>query len=204
MLAEGALAARRVCGLALTGSGTVGTTVVQGGAVHSPGNSPGVQTVSGNLSYESAATVIWELSANTVGGRGTSYDGIDVTGNLAFNGPTTLQIVFNLDGSSVTWSNSFWDTSRTGTDGWLVFNVDGTTSVFSDLSLNNALQWNDSLSATLSTVRPGATFSLVQVDRDVYLNYSAAPIPEPSTYALLALGALGFAAYRWRARSRRS
>jgi autotransporter-associated beta strand protein len=183
-------------GAYLTGSGWVGTTVVQAGGTHSPGNSPGVQTVVGNLSYESAATVLWELVANSTSGRGTNYDGIDVTGNLAFNGSTILSISFNTTGSGVNWSDAFWTTDKTGANGWLVFSVDGTVTGFENLSLSGLLL--DSLGNSLASQRAGANFGLSQVNNDVYLTYTA--VPEPSTYALLVLGAAALGTHLWRRR----
>jgi fibronectin-binding autotransporter adhesin len=77
----------------LGGTGTVGgNTTISG--IHSPGNSPGIQTFTGNLSYVDAGTpdptVNWELASNTttVGVNPTAnFDQIIVGGNLDFTHP---------------------------------------------------------------------------------------------------------------------
>lgn len=174
-------------GAVLGGSGTLGTTTVAG--THSPGNSPGVQTVTGNLTYSAGSHVVWELIANSTTGRGTGFDGIDVTGNLAFTGATTLDLEFALAGSTVDWSDALWDNSITGTNGWKVFDLTtGTITGLGNLAIGTGTR-PDASGDTLAAVRPNASFSLFQDGNDIYLNYTnVSPIPEPGS--LLGLGLL--------------
>jgi hypothetical protein len=169
----------------VSGTGTItGNTTISG--IHSPGNSPGIQTVSGNLGYTAGSSVTWELVADTLGVRGTDFDGINVGGALDFSGATTVNLVFNFAGSSVDWTDTFWDTSRTGTSGWLVYDVTGTTTNFANLSVT-AANWLDGSGGLFNTSNSGNAFSLFQDGNDIYLNYTA--IPEPNFAALL--GGLG-------------
>ncbi len=163
--------------LAVTGGGTV----IAG--THSPGNSPGISNHA-NLTYNAGAKVEWELIANGIGTRGVHFDGIDVSGDLTFSGATSLDLVFNLAESSVAWGNTFWNTSRLGVDGWLIYDVAGATSGFANLSLN-VIDWLDSNGATL---HPYGQFSLYLDGNDIYLNYAL--IPEPASFVLLALAGL--------------
>lgn len=167
----------------LSGSGTLASASIAG--THSPGNSPGVQTFTQNLSYETASEVVWELVASTTSGRGVNYDGIDVGGNLAFAGATSLRLIFDLPESVVMWSDSFWNTDRQGSSGWLVFNVTGETSGFANLNILPE-NWVDAQGQSFSTSRSHASFGLAQVGSDVYLTYTA--VPEPRIYILLGLG----------------
>jgi autotransporter-associated beta strand protein len=184
----------------LSGTGTLlGNVTIEG--IHSPGNSPGVQTIGGDLTYSgSSSSVVWELVSNTASpaGRGVSYDGIDVGGNLSFAGPTVLSLVFNGAGSTVNWNDSFWDTTVTGTNGWLLYDVAGTTTGLSNLTLSGT-NWLDSLGNSFSDVRPDTTFALSQIGNDVYVTVVA--VPEPSSVVLLCVGAVFFAGVRHRRRS---
>jgi fibronectin-binding autotransporter adhesin len=188
----------------LMGSGTIGGNTLVAGT-HSPGNSPGLQSFEGDLTYEPNATVVWELIGNTLANRGTSFDGIDVGGKLTFGDPTNLVLAFNLPESTVNWGNSFWGTSREGTNGWLVYSVAGSTADqligFGNLVLN-VQNWADATGNLLQNVRPGASFATYQDGNDVYLTYVAA-VPEPATLGSLAAAGfclLGFAALRRRRR----
>lgn len=183
-------------GATLGGSGTIsGATFISG--THSPGNSPGLQTFDSDLTYNSGASVIWELEANTLGGRGTSYDGIDVGGDLDFSGPVVFNLVFNGPGSAVTWSDDLWKSDYLGASGWLVYSVadGGTINNFTNLTLS-VIDWVDSGANSLSLVRGGAIFSLFEDGNNIYLNYTA--VPEPSSYALLGLAVAAMAGYRIR------
>ena len=178
-------------------NGTLGGTGIVGGdttinGIHSPGNSPGIQTFFGNLSYVNGGTpnptVNWELASNTttVGANPTAnFDQIIVWGNLDFTHTTNLNLSFNGVGSTVLWSDSLWDSNQS----WLLYDVTGlgVTTNIANLNLTT-INWLDSGSNLFSTA--GGSFALSQNGEDVMLNFSA--IPEPSTYGI-ALGAMALA-----------
>jgi autotransporter-associated beta strand protein len=178
----------------LTGSGIIGgATTFQSGSIHSPGNSPGIQTFENNLTYQSGTTSVWELIDNTVAAvdRGIDYDGIDVQGNLSFTGATTINLSFNLTNSLVDWTNALWSQSIDGANGWKIYDVGGTLSGGTGVVLSAANTWLDSNGLTLGSVRQNANFYLTQVGNDLYLNYMApVVIPEPSAALLGGFGVL--------------
>lgn len=182
-------------GATLGGSGNIsGNTTIAG--LHSPGNSPGIQTFTGNLTYSSGAAILWELAGNTATNSPLLFDQIVVGGNLTFSGATTLNLAFNLSGSSVNWSDAFWSTDHA----WTVFDVAGSTTGSSNLTLAT-IDWMDAGTHRLLTVRQGAVFTLSTAGNDLILSYSWTPIPEPSTYGLgLAALALAVASRRRRLR----
>lgn len=170
-------------GATLGGTGTIaGATTISG--THTPGNSPGVQTFSNGLTYATGSTFVWELIANTdaTDQRGVSYDGVNVSGgSLTISTNVASSLVFNSAGSAVSWTNSFWGSNQS----WLVFsNATTPSGLFDTIALSADM---DGL--FLTNVRTGASFSWSVVEKDVYLNYTA--VPEPSTYALLAVAGIG-------------
>jgi len=164
----------------LNGSGTVGTTTVAG--TLTPGNSPGVLNVNGNLTMASGGNMIWELFANTAAQASPAvFDQVLVSGDLAFAGSNGITLNFGTtaDGSTVSWSDSFWSSNQS----FLIYDVAGSTTGFSNLSLLNT-SFNDATGAALAASQ--GSFSVSQLDSDVFLNYNA--IPEPSTGTLLGFG----------------
>lgn len=165
----------------LGGSGRIGGQVnLQNGSRLSPGNSPGVLTVNNNVVLETGSAVTLELIANTESGRGTNFDGVDITsGNLTIQSGVTADIVFNLAGSTVDFSNSFWANNRN----WLIFdNVNAPSGMFGTVNLTA-----DSTGALFGTGQTlGGTLGFSTVGNDVFLVYTA--VPEPSTCLLIAAG----------------
>ena len=184
-------------GATLGGSGTIaGATVISG--IHTPGNSPGLQTFNSALTYQTGAEIQWELAAQSdlEADRGVFFDGIDVAGNLTFGGPVSLLLAFNIEGSTVDWTDAFWDSGHS----WKIFDVGGSITGFSSLSLTAGSL--DSLGASLSAVRDGALFNIDLRSGDIFIDYIA-PIPEPSTYGL-AFGLLALASVAVRRRAQRN
>jgi hypothetical protein len=179
----------------LSGSGLVNGDVNVTG-VHAPGNSPGIQTFDGNLSYGNGAVVNWELIANTQSNSPVVYDQIVLsnTANLSFSGSNVLSLSFAGAGSLVDWTDSFWDVNRA----WTVFDLaSGVTTGFGNLSLGGSLL--DANGLALDGATRGA-FGLVQSGQDVVLQFTTAAVPEPSTYAM-ALAGLACGGYSiWRRR----
>jgi hypothetical protein len=164
----------------LNGAGTVGTTTVAG--TLTPGNSPGVLNVNGNLTMASGGNMVWELFANTATQSSPAvFDQVLVSGDLAFSGSNGITLNFGTtaDGSTVSWSDSFWSSNRS----FLIYDVAGSTTGFSNLSLLNT-SFNDATGAALAASQ--GSFSVGQLGSDVILNYNA--IPEPSTGTLLGFG----------------
>ena len=193
----------------LSGTGTIGgNTTISG--THTPGNSPGVQTFSSDLTYVSAGLtgpkVFWELAANTISNSPTEYDQIVVGGNLAFSSATSFDLAFGSSGSTVDWSNALWATDEQ----WTIYSVSGSLSGFSNLQLTTS-DWLDSLGNSFNSLLAGSTFSLLQIGQDVVLKYTAAQAAVPeidpascgSALALL-IGSFGLIERRARRRSGRS
>ena len=164
----------------LSGSGTVGATLIEGGGFHAPGTSPGIQTITSGLEYQSAATLTWELVANTAAGRGTSYDGIDLTGgSLVVDPAAILALSFGTSGggSSVSWSDSFPGGDRS----WTIVDVGATAtwdgSLFGVLSVGS-----DAFGQSLASLRPDAGFSVANVGGDLTLQYRPCPSPPRSPW----------------------
>lgn len=186
-------------GATLAGTGTIGGNVTVSG-IHAPGNSPGVQTINGNLTYQAGASVEWELYANTTGGSGNFDQILLPTGDLAFSGATTLNLMFDGPSSLVDWDDSFWAVDRN----WLLYDLSGgTTTGVGNFSISVA-DWLDGDDVALSaSSRAGATFTVAQVGQDVTINY-VAPVPEPAALTLAAIAGLGgLGLLRRKARRRR-
>lgn len=175
---------RVAAGATLMGSGTVGgATTISG--VHSPGNSPGLQTFTNGLTYENGSSVVWELSANTTADRGLKFDGINVSGTLAFTASTTLTLSFNGSGSTVDWNGSLWDASITGTNGWLIYSGASSLTGIENLSIGAYAGLLDANNVAFGTANPGGSFTIYQDNNNLYLNYV---VPEPSSFAFMVGG----------------
>jgi hypothetical protein len=81
--------------------------------------------------------------------------------------------------------NEYWGMDRLGTEGWKIFDVNGTVSGLGNVTIAGSLV--DASGDVLPSLRPSSSFYLTQEQDGVYLNYSA--IPEPSTLLLGLAGA---------------
>ncbi|MGB0154731.1 MAG: autotransporter-associated beta strand repeat-containing protein [Verrucomicrobiales bacterium] len=180
------------------GSGAIGGATTISGA-HSAGGSlaktsVAQQTLSGDLTYNSGATVSWDLIANSSSNPGTDFDQFAVGGALDFSGPTSIDL--NFDGGTVDWTDSFWDADQT----WTIFS--GATSLTNANNLSIlAEDWEDANGVLFSTARAlpnEASFSIGASGNSIILTFNA--VPEPSTFALTGLG---LSAFGWVARKRR-
>jgi hypothetical protein len=165
--------------------------------IHSPGNSPGIQTFTGNLTYDNSGgsipTVNWQLSDNT-DTTFSAFDQIVVGGNLAFNTPTSLVLDFSGYGD-VDWADPFWTSDQS----WVVYDVAGTTTGANNFSIATA-NWADNSGDSFNTLLSGSAFSLDLQGNDLVLSYTAgtASVPEPSQVAASLLALVGLGIYLWR------
>lgn len=170
----------------LSGIGTVDandgtnkyTVTIEG--THAVGNSPGSQTIDGNLSYSGASSIFaWDLNATaTDPGAETAnagtYDQVNVTGDLGGSGA-----VFKVVLGANAFADAFWETGKSWSD---VFTVNGTAN---DLAtIFTTVQWFEGTTdMTASTATRGA-FTVTGST----LTWS--PVPEPtSALAGLLIGA---------------
>jgi autotransporter-associated beta strand protein len=98
-------------GATLSGTGTVnGPLSFATGAIHSPGNPTGAQTVNGTLAYADNSSIRWSLPSNsdTAGAANRITAGtVNVTTGAVVN------LTLNAAGSTVNFTDSFWTQPRT-------------------------------------------------------------------------------------------
>ena len=97
-------------GIGTVNVGSANTLTVNG--THSPGTSPGVQSVIGGLTYGANAIFNWELTANTSAQGGSpdfTFDQVNLTGALTITSGATINILLNAPGSTVDFSDAFWN-----------------------------------------------------------------------------------------------
>lgn len=156
----------------LTGNlGTFNSSVTINGT-HSPGASPGLQTLASGLSYGSTAILNFELVGDTLGIRGTDYDGINVTGgDLSINSLAALHLL----GTGIDYSLAAWDIDR----------------AFTVIDFTSAGTSNGIFLLNTTSAGPFAgegTWSLANTGGDVVLSWAA--VPEPASTLLAGLGCL--------------
>jgi autotransporter-associated beta strand protein len=169
-------------GQTLKGQGTVtGSTTIVG--IHAPGNSPGIQSFSSNLSYAATSLFAWDLTSGTAGTRGTNYDGVDVAGDLS-GGDAIFRVIL---GSGAFSDAGFWDNAQSWSD---IFNVNGAQPGLQTVFAN--VQWFEGNTNMTSATGTQGYFSL----NGNSLSWS--PVPEPSGAILAGLLALLSMSHRQR------
>ncbi len=156
-------------GAIVSGTGILPTSTISG--IHSPGSSPGLQTFTDGLTYNTGSQLNWELNSNASGTRGTDFDAVDVTGGtLTIQSGVTSNLTFNATGSAVDWTNSFWNSDHS----WLVFdNANAPTAssaIFSTISVSADI---NNISLNNAAGRKSAYFYWSKTGNDIYLNYVA-------------------------------
>jgi len=155
-------------GATLSGSGTIAGNVTLSGGTLAPGNSPGLLSV-GSLTLSSGVTS-FEISGT---GRGTTYDAIDVAngGGVQFGGTFSLSFSSLLSNSTTLDLFSF-NTASSG-------DFTALTSTGSYASAG----WTRNASNDTWTLQSGSqTLTFSEVTGDLQI------VPEPSAWALLAIG----------------
>jgi autotransporter-associated beta strand protein len=176
----------------LAGQGTItGAVQFTSGSVHSPGNSPGIQTFASGVDYASGSIFEWDLDGNidslTGGVAGTDYDFVNVTGgSLTISSGATAKL---LSGGTFNAGSTFWDANRS----WNVFAFTGATptNLFS----------TDLGSSLVTALSAKGSFSWSTAGSNVVLNYTA--VPEPTSLVFgVGLGVAGLIAARRRQKSK--
>jgi autotransporter-associated beta strand protein len=176
----------------LKGNGTIsGPTTIQAGGTLAPGNSPGVQTFTGDLTL--AGTTELEINGSD---RGDTYDGINLTGtsantltyggtlSMSFNAPITIGVYDLFAIGSVTQASAFGTVTIGGTA------IDSSTGAITD----------NGWTASITEIASGPTWNLIFNNATGDLTITA--IPEPSAYGALAgFGMIGVALYRRRSQN---
>lgn len=159
-----------------SGSGTVSGNVVNA-AQMSPGSSLGQLSITGNLSLLSTSQLTFDLGGNS---QGVTYDFLSVGGTASLDGTLALKFTNNFQ-SIVLPGSSF-----------TLLTASSLTGTFSNVLNNSRLITSDGFGSFLVNYT-GTSVNLSSFQ-------SLQVVPEPSTWALLALGlgTIGIAAWRRR------
>ncbi len=161
-------------GATLGGSGSIiGTTTIEGGGIHAPGNSPGLQSFT-NLTYAKDSIFSWEIDRIAPHTRGTGYDAVNVSGTLS-----GADAVFRIVIGDTDFSNTFWSTPRSWTN--IFTHADGTTVIANWANIFSGGFEYFNTSGEAITAPPAGSFTLTGNT----LAWSAVPEPSSALAGLL-------------------
>lgn len=187
----------------LSGSGPFATPITVGpNAVLAPGNSPGTMTFTSGLTLAGGGTLEFEVQSAT-GVAGTGYDLVSVSsGDLEITATSgnkfTLRLI-SLNSGGLAGAVS--DFSSNTAYSWLLFRanstdgINGFDGIDPDAFAINVDDFVNGLGGGIFTLVEGMDGS----NPALFLNFT--PVPEPSTYALMAAG-LGAVFLAWRRKQR--
>ncbi|XHR30585.1 MAG: autotransporter-associated beta strand repeat-containing protein [Chthoniobacteraceae bacterium] len=186
--ADGTIAGSATVGGLLKGNSTITGDLTLTSGTLAPGNSSGITKVQGNFSTDASSTLVAEVSGTVAG---TSYDQVQVSGNVTLAGTLDLSTLSSLTvGSTIT----LIDNTGSGT----------TTGYFVTLITSGSTYTLTSNSNYTFTV--GSTEYLLSytssTEGDGYSNdVTLTVVPEPSTWAMV-MGGIGMLAFGQRLRHR--
>lgn len=166
----------------LAGNGTIMGSITTGGTV-SPGNSIGSLSITGDLTLLSSSNSFFEVSGST---DPASSDTVSVSGTLTLAGTLSWNLLASLD--------------PVQTDVFTLYSASSLTGTFENVANGGRLFNSDKNRSFVVNYGPSSAFDVNSV---VFSNFTFTPIPEPSTWALMAL-ALGLVGMRITRRPRRS
>ena len=188
-------------GAILSGSGTVGSLTLECGATGSPGNSPGTQTVIGDLEWSGGANYNWQIyNAGGTAGQLSGWDLYSVTGRLDLSA-LSLGSKFNIN---------LWSLSGVAPDvsgyainfdpfqnyTWTIVAAAGGVTGF-DAAFFNINTGAINGTQGFANAAYGGSFSLDVSGNNLVLEYTK-PVPEPGTWAAAGLLSLAAFAARYR------
>jgi hypothetical protein len=182
----------------LMGSGTIsaGTVTIASGGVHSPGNSPGIQTVAAET-WQSGGIYLWEINA-LAGVAGTSWDQINVTGLLDLSG-LSAESPFILDLTTLTGSNTPGALATPFDNGTYTFQIASYGSLNSPLGTAANTDLSDLFDIRFTNwVSPQPTGGSVRINGSG-TGLELVIVPEPGA---IALAGIGIAVAAWARRRR--
>jgi autotransporter-associated beta strand protein len=187
LLVNGSLAAGSALtvesGATLGGNGTInGAATVNGNLA--PGNSPGVLKFANNLTLGPTASVAMELNGTT---RGTGYDGVDVSGALAYGGAMSINVgsqfltpgqTLLLIAANGTVSGNFTAVQLAGAYGSGFFTRSGGVWTFTD-SMSNTWSFNQGDGILSLSTGPANPYDAWAEDYGLDPSTNGAPTADP-------------------------
>jgi autotransporter-associated beta strand protein len=189
----------------LSGTGTLGDTIILNGGTGNPGNSPGTQNIAGDLTWLGGGNYNWQIHDGMgTAGQPTGWDLYDVSGILDLSA-LTVGSKFNinlwsLSGVAPDVNGNAFNFNAGQNYTWIIVATDLGIVGFDPAEFNINVVANNGTSG-FSNALLGGAFGVRVSGNDLQLTFTAA-VPEPGTWATAAILLLFAGALRRWSRNR--